>query len=57
MEALIKKGVQFAVCSMSTRGIATRIAKANGFEVDTVVKEITANLIKMRIWFRRESWL
>ena len=45
MEALIKKGVQFAVCSMSTRGIATRIAKANGLEVDAVVKEITANLI------------
>jgi intracellular sulfur oxidation DsrE/DsrF family protein len=45
MEALIKKGVQFAVCSMSTRGIATRIAKANGLEIDSVVKEITANLI------------
>jgi intracellular sulfur oxidation DsrE/DsrF family protein len=30
---------------MSTRGIATRIAKANGLEVDSVVKEITANLI------------
>ena len=45
MEALIKKGVQFAVCSMSTRGIATRIAKANGLETDNVIKEITANLI------------
>jgi len=45
MEALIKKGVQFAVCSTSTRGIATRIAKANSLEVDAVVKEITANLI------------
>jgi intracellular sulfur oxidation DsrE/DsrF family protein len=45
MEALIKKGAQFAVCSTSTRGIATRIAKANGTEVDAVVKEITANLI------------
>jgi intracellular sulfur oxidation DsrE/DsrF family protein len=45
MEALIKKGAQFAVCSMSTRGIATRIAKANNLEVDSVVKEITANLI------------
>lgn len=45
MEALIKKGVQFAVCSMSTHGIATRIAKANGLEVDAVVKEITSNLI------------
>ena len=45
MEALAKKGVQFAVCAMSTRGIATRIAKANGLEVDAVVKEITSNLI------------
>ena len=45
MDALIKKGVQFAVCQMSTRGIATRIAKANGVETDSVIKEITANLI------------
>jgi intracellular sulfur oxidation DsrE/DsrF family protein len=45
MDALIKKGVQFAVCQMSTRGIATRIAKANGAETDSVVKEITSNLI------------
>lgn len=45
MEALIKKGVQFAVCRMSTRGIATRIAKANGLEIDGVIKEITSNLI------------
>jgi intracellular sulfur oxidation DsrE/DsrF family protein len=45
MEALIKKGAQFAVCGMSTRGIATRIAKANGLDVDAVVKEITSNLI------------
>jgi intracellular sulfur oxidation DsrE/DsrF family protein len=45
MEGLIKKGAQFAVCSTSTRGIATRIAKANSMEVDAVVKEITSNLI------------
>jgi intracellular sulfur oxidation DsrE/DsrF family protein len=45
MNALIKKGVHFAVCGMSTRGIAGRIAKANGVETDSVVKEITANLI------------
>jgi intracellular sulfur oxidation DsrE/DsrF family protein len=45
MDALIKKGVQFAVCQMSTRGIAGRIARANGVETDSVVKEITANLI------------
>jgi intracellular sulfur oxidation DsrE/DsrF family protein len=45
MDALIKKGVQFAVCQMSTRGIAGRIARANGVETDSIVKEITANLI------------
>lgn len=45
MEALIKKGAQFAVCAMSTRAIATRIAKANNLEADAVVKEISANLI------------
>ena len=45
MDALMKKGVQFAVCSMSTRGISGRIAKANGLETDSVFKEITANLI------------
>jgi len=45
MDGLIKKGVQFAVCGMSTRGIATRIAKSNNLEVDSVFKEITANLI------------
>jgi intracellular sulfur oxidation DsrE/DsrF family protein len=45
MDALIKNGVQFAVCQMSNRGIAGRIAKANGVETDTVVKEIAANLL------------
>jgi intracellular sulfur oxidation DsrE/DsrF family protein len=45
MDPLIKHGVQFAVCQMSTRGIAMRIAKANGLEVDAVVKEIAANLV------------
>ena len=45
MDALIKKGVQFAVCGTSTRGIATRIAKANSVDVDAVIKELTANLV------------
>jgi intracellular sulfur oxidation DsrE/DsrF family protein len=45
MDPLLKRGVQFAVCSMSTRAIATRIAKANDLEVDAVVKEIVANLV------------
>lgn len=45
MDPLLKRGLQFAVCSMSTRAISTRIAKANGLEVDAVVKEITSNLV------------
>lgn len=45
MEALIKKGAQFAVCGMSSRGIATRIAKAYNLDVDAVFKEISGNLI------------
>jgi intracellular sulfur oxidation DsrE/DsrF family protein len=45
MNALIKKGANFAVCSMSTRGISGRIAKATGVETDAVVKEITSNLV------------
>jgi intracellular sulfur oxidation DsrE/DsrF family protein len=45
MIPLIKKGVQFAVCGMSTRGISGRIAKANGLEADAVFKEISANLV------------
>jgi intracellular sulfur oxidation DsrE/DsrF family protein len=45
MDALIKRGVQFAVCQTSTRGIAGRIARANGVDTNSVVKEITTNLI------------
>jgi intracellular sulfur oxidation DsrE/DsrF family protein len=45
MEALIKKGAQFAVCGMSSRGIATRIAKAYSLDVDAVFKEISGSLI------------
>jgi intracellular sulfur oxidation DsrE/DsrF family protein len=45
MDPLLKRGVQFAVCSMSTRAIATRIAKANALEVDAVIKEIVGNLV------------
>jgi intracellular sulfur oxidation DsrE/DsrF family protein len=45
MDALIKKGVQFAVCQMPTRGIARRITKTNGVETDNVDEEIAANLI------------
>jgi len=45
MNALIKKGVHFAVCQMSTRAIAGKITQATGVETDSVFKEIAANLI------------
>ena len=45
MDALIKKGVQFAVCQMASRAIAGRIAKATGGDADAILKEIGANLI------------
>ena len=45
MAALIKKSAHFAVCEMSTRGIATMIAEATGAKIDSIVKEIAANLV------------
>lgn len=45
MDELIKKGAQFAVCGMSSRGLAGRIAKATSGQVDAVFKEMTANLV------------
>jgi intracellular sulfur oxidation DsrE/DsrF family protein len=45
MNALIKKGLQFAVCQTASRGIAGRIAKATGGDADAILKEIGANLI------------
>ena len=45
MLALIKKGVHFAVCATASRAIAGRIAKANGGDVDAIVKELGSNLI------------
>jgi len=45
MLALIKKGIRFGVCATSTRGIAGRIAKAAGGDIDAIVKELGANLI------------
>jgi intracellular sulfur oxidation DsrE/DsrF family protein len=45
MDALIKKGVHFAVCQMASRHIAGRIAQATGGETDAILKEIGANLV------------
>ncbi len=45
MDALIKKGVHFAVCQTSSRGIAGRIAQATGGDAGSILNEIGANLI------------
>lgn len=45
MDALIKKGVHFAVCQMATRALAGKIAKATRAEADPIFKEIGTNLI------------
>lgn len=45
LEALIKRGVRFAVCSLATRGIAAAAARKSGAKVDDVVKELTDNRI------------
>lgn len=40
---LAKRGVQFMVCGVASRGVATRIAGQGG-DVDAVLKELSANL-------------
>lgn len=41
----MKLGVQFAVCNLSTHGIAGLIANATGGKADDIYKELAANLI------------
>jgi hypothetical protein len=45
IEALIKRGVQFAVCEMAARGLADPMAAAVGRDADSVFKDVSANLI------------
>jgi len=45
IDDMVKKGVHFAVCGMSSRAIAGRIAKGTGGKADDVLKELTSNLI------------
>jgi intracellular sulfur oxidation DsrE/DsrF family protein len=45
LATMIAQGVQFAVCSQSSHGIAGRIANATGAKADDVYNEIGANLI------------
>jgi intracellular sulfur oxidation DsrE/DsrF family protein len=42
---LVKLGVQFAICDLSTHAIAGLIARDHGITPDAAYKEITANLI------------
>ncbi|MGE3179148.1 MAG: hypothetical protein AB7O32_16885 [Vicinamibacterales bacterium] len=43
--ALAGRGVHYAVCGLATRLFATGIATAKGVEVETIVKELSSNLI------------
>ncbi len=45
IDALIDKGVHFAVCQMSTRAIAGKIARGTGGNADAIFKQIAANLV------------
>lgn len=45
LAGLIKAGAQFAICDLSTHGIASLIAKDAGITPEAAYKELTANLI------------
>ncbi len=45
LAGLIKSGTQFAICDLSTHGIASLIAKDAGITADAAYKELTTNLI------------
>lgn len=46
LDALIGRGVHFAVCQMATRRIAGVIATARGLNADAVYTELASNVIK-----------
>lgn len=45
IETLTKQGVQLAVCSVATRGIAGAIAEALGAKTDDINAELVANIL------------
>jgi intracellular sulfur oxidation DsrE/DsrF family protein len=45
VDALAKRGVQFAVCAMATRAAAQLIAQKSGGNVDAIFSELTSHLI------------
>lgn len=46
LDALIGRGVHFAVCQMATRRFAGAIAAAHKLDTEAVYKELTSNLIR-----------
>ena len=46
LDALIGRGVHFAVCQMATRRFAGAIATAQKLDVEAVYKELTSNLVR-----------
>lgn len=42
---LSKQGMRLAVCNLTTRGVASMIAKETGTDADAVYKELTSNAI------------
>jgi intracellular sulfur oxidation DsrE/DsrF family protein len=45
LAALLKRGLQLAVCATASRGIAGRIARATGGDTDKIMQEMAANLV------------
>jgi intracellular sulfur oxidation DsrE/DsrF family protein len=45
MDAVAKRGVQFAVCQMATRRIAGQIAATVNSSPDAIFKELVANVV------------
>ena len=45
LDSVLKQGVQLAVCSVATRGIAGAIAEATGGNTDNIFSELVSNLV------------
>ena len=45
LDAVLKRGVRLAVCSLATRAAASLIARRAGAKADDVFKELTENLV------------
>ncbi len=45
IDAMAKRGVRFAVCTLGTRAAASLIARKTGANADAIFKELTENLV------------